>query len=76
LLATGRVKSLKLPSLYIIGNTTKLREIPKDLATTLLWKHFRGTRLIAEPNGKKVKYRFCRNTNENGQSAAMLLNPL
>ena len=43
----------------------KLLETRKDLATTLLWKHFKGTRLIAEPNGKNAKYRFCRNTNEN-----------
>jgi hypothetical protein len=23
--------------------------------TTLLWKHFKGTQLIADPNGKNVK---------------------
>ena len=27
----------------------------RALTTTLIWKHLRGTRLIAEPNGNKVK---------------------
>jgi hypothetical protein len=38
-----------------ICNKTKLRETPKVLTTTLFWKHNKGTRLIAEPNGKNVK---------------------
>lgn len=33
---------------------TKLREPPKAITTTLISKDRRGTRLIAEPNGKKV----------------------
>jgi len=33
---------------------TKLRELPKAITTTLMLKNIRGTRLIAEPNGKKV----------------------
>jgi len=32
-----------------------MRESPKVLTTTLLWKRNKGTRLIAEPNGKNVK---------------------
>ena len=33
---------------------TKLRESPKAITTTLTLKNIRGTRLISEPNGKKV----------------------
>ena len=40
---------------FSICNKTKLRENPKVLTTTSLWKHNEGTRLIAEPNGKNVK---------------------
>ena len=36
-------------------NTSKLRELPKALTTTLIKKFLRGTRLIIEPNGKKVR---------------------
>lgn len=44
-----------------------MRETPKALTTTLIWKHLRGTRLIAEPNGNKVKDVY-------GQSAGLLPN--
>lgn len=27
----------------------------RAFTTTFIWKHLKGTRLIAEPNGKKVK---------------------
>ena len=43
---------------FSICNKTKLRENPKVLTTTSLWKHNEGTRLIAEPNGKNVKNRW------------------
>ena len=32
-----------------------MRETPKALTTTFTWKLVKGTRLIAEPNGKNVK---------------------
>jgi len=32
-----------------------MRETPKALITTLIWKLLRGTRLIAEPNSNKIK---------------------
>ena len=32
-----------------------MREHPKVLNTTLFWKHYKGTRLIVEPNGKNFK---------------------
>ena len=32
-----------------------MREVPKVLYTTFIWKHIKGTGLIALPNGKKVK---------------------
>lgn len=38
-----------------ICNKTKLRETPKVSITTLIRKLFRGTRLIAEPNGKNIE---------------------
>ena len=30
-------------------------EFLRAFTTTLIWKHFKRTRLIAEPNGKNVK---------------------
>jgi len=41
--------------LKICCNKAKLRETPKVLTTTLYEKSYKGTRLIAEPNGKNVK---------------------
>jgi hypothetical protein len=38
--------------------TDDMREHPKTLTTTLYWKLYRGTRLIVEPYGKKVRGRF------------------
>ena len=40
---------------YISRQNIWLREPPKALTTTLIWKLVRGTRLIIVPNGKKVK---------------------
>jgi len=34
----------------------KLREVPKDLTTTVFSKDFTGPRIIAVPKGKNVKY--------------------
>jgi hypothetical protein len=35
-----------------------MRESPKVSTTTLLWKRNKGTRLIAEPNGKNVENKW------------------
>ena len=37
------------------GNRSELRELRKASTTTLFSKDFKGTRLIAVPNGKKVE---------------------
>ncbi len=42
-------------NLIIFCNTFKLRETPKALTTIFIWKLIKRTRLITEPNGKKVK---------------------
>ena len=34
--------------------TSKLRKLLRALTTTFTWKFVKGTRLIAEPNGKNV----------------------
>jgi len=47
-----------LVDLKTICNKTKLQETPKVLTTTLFWKQNKGTRLIAEPNGKNVKNKW------------------
>ena len=52
---TVGVKSVIPTSNPLDCDTSKLRELPKVLTTTLIKKFLRGTRLIVESNGKKVR---------------------
>ena len=40
---------------FLLGQNTLLRKLLRALITTFTWKLVKGTRLIDEPNGNKIR---------------------
>ena len=49
------VKSVCPASLFMQARHPGCGKFLRALTTTLIWKHMRGSRLITEPDGKKVR---------------------